>query len=170
MLQLRQRIFAVAEAEGVGSLDETLKWGEPAYLTRPRRGTTIRLGSNSSDHAALYVGQFASANERMAEALEVVKAEWARIAREGVTEEELEAAKTYLTGAYPLRFDGNGPIARILVGMQMDDLPIDYVETRNDKVNAVTMDDVRRVAARIYRPEDLHIVVVGQPAGVEPTN
>jgi zinc protease len=87
-----------------------------------------------------------------------------------VTEEELEAAKTYLTGAYPLRFDGNGRIARILVGMQMDDLSIDYVDTRNDKVNAVTLEDIARVVKRIYRPEDLHFVVVGQPEGVEPTN
>ncbi len=80
------------------------------------------------------------------------------------------AAKTYLTGAYPLRFDGNGPIARILVGMQMDGLPIDYIETRNDMIDAVTLEDVNRVAARIYRPEDLHFVVVGQPDGVGATN
>jgi zinc protease len=106
----------------------------------------------------------------MAETIEVVRAEWARIAAEGVTQEELDAAKTYLTGAYPLRFDGNGPIARILVGMQMDGLGADYVETRNDKVNAVTLADIQRVVRRIYRPEDLHFVVVGQPAGVEATN
>jgi len=42
------------------------------------------------------------------------------MAAEGVTEDELERAKTYLTGAYPLRFDGNERIANILVGMQLD--------------------------------------------------
>jgi len=54
--------------------------------------------------------------------------------------------------------------------MQMDGLPIDYIATRNDKVMAVTLDDIARVTERIYRPEDLHFVVVGQPEGVEATN
>ncbi len=139
---------------------------------RVDRGLTYGIGTwlMSMDLSDLVMGQVASANDRMAETIEVVRAEWARIAEEGVTQEELDAAKTYLTGAYPLRFDGNGPIARILVGMQMDGLTSDYVETRNDKVNAVTLADVERVARRIYRPEDLHVVVVGQPVGVEPTN
>ena len=139
---------------------------------REKRGLTYGIGSYllPLDHAELILGQVASGNENVAQAIDLIRQEWARIAEEGVTEEELEAAKTYLTGAYPLRFDGNGPIARILVGMQIDGLPIDYIATRNDKVNAVTLDDIRRVAARIYRPEDLHFVVVGQPAGVEPTN
>ncbi|MEO0634705.1 MAG: insulinase family protein, partial [Pseudomonadota bacterium] len=87
----------------------------------------------------------------------------------GVAEEELASIKTYLTGAYPLRFDGNGPIARIMVGMQMQGLPIDYINTRNDKVNAVTMDDITRVAARLYDPDALRFVVVGQPVGLIPT-
>jgi zinc protease len=78
----------------------------------------------------------------------------------------LEATKTYLTGSYPLRFDGNGPIASILVGMQMEGMPIDYVTTRNDKVEAVTMEDIKRVAARLFKPEALHFVVVGQPGAM----
>jgi zinc protease len=80
--------------------------------------------------------------------------------------EELAATKTYLTGSYPLRFNGNGPIANILVGMQMDDMPIDYAVTRNAKIEAVTMDDIRRVAARLFQPDALHFVVVGQPEGL----
>ncbi|NVK60128.1 MAG: insulinase family protein, partial [Rhodobacteraceae bacterium] len=86
---------------------------------------------------------------------------------EGVTEQELEQTKTYLTGAYPLRFDGNGTIARILVGMQMDGLPADYIASRNDRIEAVTQDDVKRVAARVLRPDALRFVVVGQPEGLE---
>jgi zinc protease len=139
---------------------------------RVDRGLTYGIGTwlLTMDLSELVMGQVASANDRMAETIEVVKAEWARIAAEGVTEEELEAAKTFLTGAYPLRFDGNRRIAGILVGMQMDDLSPDYITTRNDKVNAVTLEDIARVVKRIYRPEDLHVVVVGQPEGVEPTN
>ena len=139
---------------------------------REKRGLTYGIGTYlvPMDLAELVMGQVASANDRMSATIDVVTAEWRRIAEEGVTQEELDEAKTYLTGAYPLRFDGNGPIARILVGMQMDGLPIDYIATRNDKVMAVTLGDIARVTERIYRPEDLHFVVVGQPAGVEATN
>jgi zinc protease len=139
---------------------------------RVKRGLTYGIGAYlvNNDRSDLVLGQVASANDKMAETIDVVRAEWARIAAEGVTQEELDSAKTYLTGAYPLRFDGNGTIARILVGMQMDGLPVDYIETRNDKVNTVTLADIQRVVKRIYRPEDLHFVVVGQPAGVEATN
>lgn len=139
---------------------------------REERGLTYGIGSYlvNWDHADMLLGQFASANERVGEAIEVVLGEWARIAEEGVSAEELDAAKTYLTGAYPLRFDSNASIAGILVGMQMDGLPIDYIETRNGKVEAVTVEDVKRVAERLYRPDALQFVVVGQPAGLEGVN
>ena len=139
---------------------------------REKRGLTYGVGTYLAnyDHADLVIGQFASANDRMAQAIEVVRQEWARIASQGVTQVELDEIKTYLTGAYPLRFDGNGPIARIMVGMQMEDLGPDYIVNRNDKVNAVTLEDVKRVAARIYRPEALRFVVVGRPDDVENVN
>jgi zinc protease len=139
---------------------------------REKRGLTFGIGSYlaSYDLAHMLIGQVASANERMAEAIEVTRQEWAKIAAEGVTETELEEAKTYLTGAYPLRFDSNASIARILVGMQLDDLGTDYIVTRNDRVNAVTLEDIRRVAKRLYRPEDIRFVVVGQPEGLENVN
>lgn len=139
---------------------------------RERRGLTYGIGAYlaSFDLAQLVIGQVASANERIAEAIEVTREEWARVAADGVTEDELDEAKAYLTGAYPLRFDSNASIARIMVGMQMDDLGLDYVKTRNGKVNAVTADDVRKVARRLYRPQDLHFVVVGEPEGIDSTN
>ena len=139
---------------------------------REKRGLTYGIGSYlvPMDHAELYLGQFASANERVAEAIGVVRAEWARAAAEGVTAEELETAKTYLTGAYPLRFDGNANIAGILSGMQAEGLPIDYAETRNAQVEAVTLEDVKRVAARVLMPEALTFVVVGSPVGLEASN
>ena len=139
---------------------------------REQRGLTYGVGSYlvPMDLAATYQGSFASANDKVAEAVALVRDEWRKVAENGVTEGELEKAKTYLTGAYPLRFDGNAPIARILVGMQMDDLPIDYVTTRNAKVEAVTQADVARVAARILHPDQLRFVVVGRPEGLAAGN
>jgi zinc protease len=135
---------------------------------REKRGLTYGIGSYlvSMDQSEMLLGQFAASNDKVAEAIDVLRAEWTRIATEGITPEELESTKTYLTGSYPLRFDGNGPIAKILVGMQMQGLPIDYAVTRNDKIEAVTLEDAKRVAARIFLPEALHFVVVGQPTGL----
>ena len=136
---------------------------------REKRGLTYGVYSYlvTKDHAALYLGRVASANDRIAEAIAVIRDEWTKLAIEGATQAELDQAKTYLTGAYPLRFDGNGPIADILVGMQMDGLPTEYVVNRNAKVEAVTLDDVKRVAKRLLRPENLHFTVVGEPEGLD---
>ena len=139
---------------------------------REKRGLTYGVYSylQPMDYAELYMGSVASANDRVAEAIDVIRDEWVKMADSGVTTDELEGAKTYLTGAYPLRFDGNGPIANIMVAMQVIGLPVDYISTRNDKINAVTLDDITRVAKRLVRPDDLHFVVVGQPEGLEPAN
>jgi zinc protease len=139
---------------------------------REKRGLTYGIGSYlvGYDLAQLYLGQFSSANGTVAEAIEVVRGEWARMAAEGPSEEELARAKTYMTGNYALRFDGNAQIASVLVGMQMIGLPADYPATRNARVEAVSMEDVRRVAARLYRPDDLRFVVVGEPEGLTPTD
>ncbi|MGR3702544.1 MAG: M16 family metallopeptidase [Paracoccaceae bacterium] len=139
---------------------------------REKRGLTYGIYTYLADrdHAQTWGGSVASANDRVAEAVEVIRAEWARLQAEGVTAAELENAKTYLTGAYPLRFDGNGTIANIIVGMQMRGFPIDYAATRNDKVNAVTLADVNRVAREVLDPAALSFVVVGQPEGLGETS
>ena len=92
--------------------------------------------------------------------------EWARMAAGGVTAQELENAKKYLTGAFPLSFDSNARIANYLVFLQEEKLGTDYIERRNQMVEAVTLDDLRRVAARLLTPENLSVVVVGKPAGL----
>ncbi|MEP1613113.1 MAG: pitrilysin family protein [Roseobacter sp.] len=138
---------------------------------RAKRGLTYGVYSYlaGKDLAEIYIGSVSSANDRIAEAIAVIKDEWVKAATEGLTQEEVANAKTYLTGAYPLRFDGNGPIANIMVGMQMLGLPIDYIATRNERVEAVTVEDVKRVAGELLDPEGLHFVVVGQPEGLETT-
>jgi zinc protease len=133
--------------------DRGLTYGISTYLS------PMQLG-------AMMLGQTSTANATAAEVIAVIRAHWARMAAEGSNDEALSATQTYLTGPYPLRFDGNGQIADILVGMQMEGLPIDYAATRNARVEAVTAEDVRRVAARLLRPEELHFVVVGRPEGV----
>jgi zinc protease len=135
---------------------------------REKRGLAYGVYSNLSnfDEAAVYLGRVQTENPRMAETLAVIRAEWARMAAEGITAEELDAAKRYLTGSFPLRFDSNAKIAGYLVFLQETGLGKDYLERRNALVEAVTLEDVRRVATRLLRPEALSIVVVGQPKGL----
>lgn len=138
---------------------------------REKRGLTYGVSTFLApmDYAQAYMGRMATANATVADSIALIRQEWQRLATEGITAEELAATKTYMTGSYPLRFDGNGEIADILVGMQMNGFPIDYPATRNAKVEAVTLDDVKRVAARLLVPEKLHFVVAGQPEGVAST-
>jgi zinc protease len=139
---------------------------------RVERGLTYGIYSflGLSKYGQAIGGRFSSSNDLVAEAIDVIHDQWSDLAQNGVTAEELEAAQRFLTGAYPLRFDGNGRIAGILAGMQADGMPVDYIATRNDRVNAVTVEDVQRVAARLLTPENLFFVVVGRPEGLEPSN
>lgn len=136
---------------------------------REKRGLSYSVYSYLSprDRAGLHLGGVATANASMKDSIAVIKDEWRKMAENGVTAEELDKAKRYLTGAYALRFDSNSKIANILVGVQAAGLPIDYTETRNSLVDAVTLDDIKRVAARIMKPDNLSIVVVGRPEGLE---
>jgi zinc protease len=138
---------------------------------REKRGLTYGIGTYlvPKDLSEMVLGSVASGNDTMAEAIGVIQDQWAQIANNGVTQEELDRAKTYITGEYPLRFDGNSDIASILVGMQMIDLPTDYVINRNDYINAVTLADINRVAAYLFKPDALHFTVVGQPEGLTTT-
>lgn len=138
---------------------------------REQRGLTYGIGTGLAayDHAEMWSGHLATANDKAAEAIQVIRDVWADVAAKGVTQKELDDTKTYMTGAYPLRFDGNGTIASILVGMQILGLPVDYPAKRNARVTAVTLEDVKRVAARLLTPQKLFFVVVGDATGLSPT-
>ena len=115
------------------------------------------------EHAGLYIGGVATRNDGVAEALDIIRAEIARLAENSVSAEELSAAKQYLTGAFPLRLDTGSKVAGILVQMQFEALGIDYLERRNGYMEAVTLDDIGRVAERLLDPARMRIVVVGDP-------
>jgi zinc protease len=121
------------------------------------------------DHSSMIIGGVATQNSRVAESLDLIRLEWKRMAESGPTEDELRDAKTYLTGSFPLRFSSSNRIAGMLVGMQTEHLGIDYLDRRNSFIEAVTEEDARRVARRLYDESALTVVVVGRPDGVRPT-
>ncbi len=134
---------------------------------RERRGLTYGISSFlvNFDHADLLMVSSSLSNANVASALELIRQEWRRLAADGVTAEELEDAKTFLTGSFPLRFTSTDRIASILLGMQIEDLGIDFLDRRNQEVLAVTLDNANRVAARLWDVDALSVVVVGAPEG-----
>jgi len=113
--------------------------------------------------AGLIIGGVASENARVAESIDVIRAEWRRMREDGPTAQELADAKTYLTGSYPLNLDSTARIAATLVGIQRDGLGIDYLDRRNALIDAVTLADAKRVARTLLDPDRLSFVVVGSP-------
>lgn len=117
--------------------------------------------------AGLQMGGFGTSNASVKDALDLVEVELLRIREEGVTKEELAAAKTYLNGSFPLSLSSNDSIADILVAMQFSNLPIDYLNDRRALINAVSEEDIKRVAQKLLDPEKLIVVVAGKPENLE---
>lgn len=136
---------------------------------REKRGLTygIYTGLSNGLYGQRWAGGMSGSNATVGQAVDLIRQEWGRMAEGGVTQQELTDAKTYLTGEYPLRFDGNGKIAGILASMQLAGFPVTYPNTRNDRVEAVTAEDVQRVAQRLLNAEQLRFVLVGRPDGVD---
>jgi zinc protease len=135
---------------------------------REKRGLTygIYTGLAAFENGGFLVGSVSTQNARVGETLDVLRAELEKMAENGPTEQELEEAKTYLTGSYALRFDSSSKIASQLLGIQQQDLGIDYVKKRNELIRAVTVEDARRVAKRLVDPSQLTISIVGRPEGI----
>ena len=121
------------------------------------------------EHSGIVLGGVGTQNGQFAETLSLIQTEIKKVSREGITAEELEAAKTYTTGAFPLSLTSNARIAGMLVTLQVLDLGIDYLERRAGLINQVTLDDVRAVAGRLLDVDAMSAVVVGDPEGVETT-
>ncbi len=114
-------------------------------------------------HSALVLGGVATKNSSVPEAMDLIKKEFSRMANDGPSEEELKNAKNYLTGSYALRFDTSSKIASQLLWIQVEGLGMDYIDKRNEMINAVSMSQIRDVAKRLFQGDKLRFVVVGQP-------
>jgi zinc protease len=155
--------FVMTHILGGGGLGSWL-----SQEVREKRGLTYGVGAGLSpmDHAGLFIGSMGTRNEKAGEALMVIKEVLTKMATIGPSQEELDHAKTYLTGSYPLRFDSNGKIASQILGIQQQNLGLDYIQTRNAKVDAVTLEQVKAAAKRILTVDKLLVSIVGKPEGL----
>lgn len=126
------------------------------------------------DHSSLFVGTTGTRADRAGESVNAIDQEIQRFAEDGPTQKELDEAKSYLKGSQMLALDTSSKLASGLLQYQMDNLPIDYIEKRNAIVDAVTLDQAKQVAKRLWG-QGLLTVVVGrespkvivQPAAVQ---
>ena len=136
---------------------------------REKRGLAYSVYSNlyPYQHGPIFVGSVATKNEAVGQSLDVIENELKCLADQGPTAEELENAKSYLTGAYALRFESSSSIANQLLWIQIEELGIDYVNQRNKLVEAVTLDDIKRVAKRLIEADRLITTIVGKPTATK---
>ncbi|MFQ5904295.1 MAG: M16 family metallopeptidase [Candidatus Binatia bacterium] len=118
-----------------------------------------------------YVGTFQVAmqtkNETAEEAILIAKEEIRRIREQGVSEEELKAAKDYLIGSFPLRLDTNRRVANFLAQVEFFDLGLDYLDRYPELIRQISQEDVLRAAKRYLQPEKLIVVVVANQEKTE---
>lgn len=157
--------YLVNHILGSGSLDSRLY-----QEVREKRGLAYSVADNLIwlNHAALFLGGTATRADRTGEALDVIDKEIHRLGEDGPTEAELTEAKNYLKSSFALNLDSSSKIASLLTQFQLDGLGIDYIQRRADMIDAVTLDDAKRVAKR-FLDNGLLVTVVGRPEGVAST-
>ncbi len=130
---------------------------------RNQRGLAYSVYSYFSAEKGRGTFQFVmqTKNETALQAIGIAKEEIRRIRQEPVGEAELNDAKDYLTGSFPLRFDTMGKVANFLAQVEYFELGLDYTERYSDLIRKITIDDVRRVAQKYLEPERMITVVVG---------
>jgi zinc protease len=120
-------------------------------------------------HTAVFLGGTATQAARAGETVDLIAKEIHRLAEDGPTADELDKAKAYLNGSFALNLDTSSKIASLLVQLQIDDIGIDYFTRRPQLINAVTLDDARRVAKRLLG-SGLLVTIVGRPEGLISTS
>ena len=135
---------------------------------REKRGLAYSVYSHLStfDRTAIFGGGTSTKNERAKESLDVIGQEIDALATQGPTAEELDKAKKFLTGSYALRFDTSLKIASQLVNLQTEGFDVSYLDERNGLIEAVSLDDAKRVGTRMLGAGPLLTTVVGRPDGI----
>jgi zinc protease len=153
---------------GGGSLSSRLY-----HEVREKRGLAYSISEALlwMDHSDLFVGTTGTRADRAGESVDAIDKEIQRFADSGPTQKELDEAKSYLKGSQMLALDTSAKLASGLLQYQMDNLPIDYIEKRNALVDAVTLDQARQVAKRLWGQGLLTVIVGRAPqAAVQPAS
>ena len=150
--------YVVNHILGGGTLSSRLY-----HEVREKRGLAYSIYESLlwMEHSAVFVGNTGTRADRAGETVEAINKEIRRMAEDGPTQQELDEAKSYLKGSQMLALDTSSKLASALLQYQLDKLPIDYIEKRNAIVDAVTLDDAKAAAKRLWG-QGLLTVIVGR--------
>lgn len=145
---------------GDGGFESRL-WNE----IREKRGLSYGVSTSLTwqNHSEMIMGQTSTKNQTAQQVVDIIRQEWKKIADHGVTEAEINFVKERLIGSYPLGFTSTNQISDVLLSYQQDNLPLDYINNRNEKIRQVTVDQVNQLAKKMIRPDQLTFVIVGKP-------
>jgi zinc protease len=131
---------------------------------REKRGLAYSISDSLvwMDHSALFVGSTGTRADRAGETVDALTREIRRMAQDGPTEQELAEAKSYLKGSRMLSLDTSSKLAAAMLQYQLDHLSIAYMEQRNALVDAVTIEEAKQAARRLWG-DGLLTVIVGRP-------
>jgi zinc protease len=137
---------------------------------REKRGLAYGITTQLVDrlHSDFILGEVGTQNGKVADTIDIVREQWAKMRDSGPTQSEVDNAKAYLNGSYTIGLNSSGAIAQRLQGLQEQGLGPDYFERRPALINAVTLDDAKRVAHALLDPSRLVFAVVGEPANLKP--
>lgn len=130
---------------------------------RVKRGLVygINFSIGMTLHGQYATGSFGAEPATAEEAYRVAREVIGKLAEEGPTAEELQDAKTYLEGSYLVNLSDSNNLANELVSMQRYGDGLDGIDTYDDELKAVTLDDVRKLAKEVLKPETFSRVTVG---------
>ena len=151
--------YIVNHIVGGGSLSSRLY-----HEVREKRGLVYSVSTSLwwMDKTSIFLGSTATRADRANETVDRIAAELQRIADKGPTQQELDEAKSYLKGSQMVALDSSTKFAGALLQYQIDKLGIDYLDRRPAIIDAVTLDDAKRVAKKIWG-HPLLTVSVGRP-------
>lgn len=136
---------------------------------REKRGLTYGIYTYFREYkeADVYHVVTSTQNSTVKEMLGLIKAEWAKIKDEPVAQKELSDARSYLLGSLPLSLTSTDSIAGLVLTLQIDNLPIDYLDQRQEKLRSISTADIQRTAQRILGSDSFTTILVGKPENIE---
>ncbi|MDP3372265.1 MAG: pitrilysin family protein [Candidatus Paracaedibacteraceae bacterium] len=151
--------YLLTQALG-GNAFESRLWKE----IREKRGLSYSISLGLFNYNLKYgmLGGTSTKTASVDEVIKLIREQWQDIAKNGITQSELDLQKQFVTESYPLNFDETSSIVKVLLSYQSEGLPKTYVSDREELFTKITTDDIKRVAARMLKSEDLTFLVVGK--------
>lgn len=157
-------VLAIEILGGGGGLNSRIQ-----KSVRGDKGLTYGVFANLSnnDKADYILGHFTTTPENFEKLKEIIRTEWEKLGRFGVTEEELEQVKNYMIASEGLRYANIENISDTMIGMQKMNLGLDFLQKRNTYIRNVKLEEVNRVAQEYFVANNLRFITISDSKKME---